>query len=374
MLQLRQLTPAVIFSFSRRACEGAAMHARGLEPLSDAKQTAIRAVFDAAVATLGETDQQVEQIEKLLPLLLRGVAVHHSGLLPVLKEVVEILFQEGLVLLLFATETFALGLNMPARAVVFTSLRKWDGETFRPPSAAEYIQMSGRAGRRGIDARGMVILLISEEVEQHTLETMMAGSALPLESAFRLRYNTLLKLYALESYDPEQLVRKSFYTFQRQQRIPELARRRSALQIQAQRLTQPNEPQLRQLLRVRTDIAAQSRALSRFVRDPRFVLRFLQPGRVLFLGGADANAAEERGWGVLLGWRNEPRATRNTAQGAAWIANGEPRHSCPPHFTHGSPKLAPIPPNLQIIPLRGARGSQTVSPGIFAPPTLPTAP
>jgi ATP-dependent RNA helicase DOB1 len=324
MLQLRQLTPAVIFSFSRRACEGAAMHARGLEPLSDAKQTTIRAVFDAAVATLGEADQQVEQIERLLPLLLRGVAVHHSGLLPVLKEVVEILFQEGLVLLLFATETFALGLNMPARAVVFTSIRKWDGETFRPPTAAEYIQMSGRAGRRGIDSRGMVILLLPEELEQQTLETMMAGSALPLESAFRLRYNTLLKLYALESYDPEQLVRKSFYTFQRQQRVPELARRRSAVQIEAQGLSQPNEPQLRELLQLRSAIAAQIRALSRYVHQPRFVLHFLQPGRVLLVGGLEGEAADERGWGVLLGWRHERYATDGTAPGAACVAGGEP--------------------------------------------------
>lgn len=316
MLQLRQLTPAVIFSFSRRACEGAAMHARGLEPLSDVKQTTIRAVFDAAIATLGEADQHVEQIERLLPLLLRGVAVHHSGLLPVLKEVVEILFQEGLVLLLFATETFALGLNMPARAVVFSSLRKWDGETFRLPSAAEYIQMSGRAGRRGIDSRGMVILLVSEELEQQALETMMAGSALPLESAFHLRYNTLVKLYALESYDPEQLVRKSFYTFQRQQRIPELARRQSALQVQTQRLSQPNEPQLRELLQVRSAIATQSRALGRFVHEPRFVLRFLQPGRVLLM--------VERGWGVLLGWRHEQPATNGTDQRAAWVTCGEP--------------------------------------------------
>jgi ATP-dependent RNA helicase DOB1 len=108
-------------------------------------------------------------------------------MLPVLREVVEILFQEGLVRLLFATETFSMGVNMPARTVLFTSMRKWDGETFRQPTAAEYIQMSGRAGRRGIDARGMVILLLAEPVEKESLLTMMRGAALPLTSSFRLR-------------------------------------------------------------------------------------------------------------------------------------------------------------------------------------------
>ena len=97
----------------------------------------MRQVFEAAVDTLSEADQRVTQIEAMLPLLLRGVAVHHSGLLPLLKELVEILFQEGLVKLLFATETFAMGLNMPAKTVIFAELSKFDGAAFRrapPPS------------------------------------------------------------------------------------------------------------------------------------------------------------------------------------------------------------------------------------------------
>ena len=96
---------------------------------------------------------------QLTQLLKRGIGIHHSGILPILKEVVEMLFQRGWVKLLFATETFAMGVNMPARTVVFDNVRKHDGTQFRTLLPAEYIQMAGRAGRRGLDSTGTVILL-----------------------------------------------------------------------------------------------------------------------------------------------------------------------------------------------------------------------
>ena len=100
------------------------------------------------------------------PLVLRkGIGIHHSGLLPLLKEVIELLFQEGLIKCLFATETFSIGLNMPAKTVVFTSIRKFDGQNFRWLSGGEFIQMSGRAGRRGLDDRGVVIMMVDEKME-----------------------------------------------------------------------------------------------------------------------------------------------------------------------------------------------------------------
>ena len=147
----RELTPAIVFAFSRKECEGAAVCARDMPLLPDEQLATVRTVFEAAVATLSTEDQGLQQIQMMLPLL---------------KEIVELLFQESLVRLLFATETFSMGVNMPARTVVFTSLRKYDGEQFRMPTAAEYTQMSGRAGRRGIDERGMVVLCLTEEVEE----------------------------------------------------------------------------------------------------------------------------------------------------------------------------------------------------------------
>ena len=101
--------------------------------------------------------KHLPQVDNILPLLRRGIGIHHGGLLPILKEVVEILFQAGLLKVLFSTETFSMGLNMPCKTTVFTSVKKWDGENFRIVTGGEYIQMSGRAGRRGLDDSGIVI-------------------------------------------------------------------------------------------------------------------------------------------------------------------------------------------------------------------------
>jgi hypothetical protein len=232
-----------------------------------------RALEDGVVAEI--------EVGMLLPLLERGVAVHHSGMLPVLREVVEILFQENLVRLLFATETFAMGVNMPARTVVFTSIRKWDGETFRPPHAAEYIQMSGRAGRRGLDARGMVVLMLPEQMEREALRAMMGGAPLELTSSFRLRYNTLLRLYGMESLQPDVLVRRSFWAFQRAHAVPELHSRRHALLAEAAALTQPDDAQLEQLALLRETRRALEERVMEVALQPKHALRFLQPGRLV---------------------------------------------------------------------------------------------
>eukprot|EP00971_Amphidinium_carterae_P278270 5524029-Amphidinium_carterae.1 len=122
--------------------------------------------------TLSDEDRELPQVSSMLPLLRRGVGIHHGGLLPMLKEVVEILFQESLIKVLFATETFAMGINMPAKCVVFSSTRKWDGVENRLLHASEYIQMSGRAGRRGKDDRGIVIIMLSEKVEPDVAKTL----------------------------------------------------------------------------------------------------------------------------------------------------------------------------------------------------------
>lgn len=103
-------------------------------------------VFNNAMEVLSEEDRSLPQVVNVLPLLRRGIGIHHGGLLPILKETIEILFGEGLLKTLFATETFAMGLNMPARTVLFTSPRKFDGKEMRWITSGEYIQMSGRAG------------------------------------------------------------------------------------------------------------------------------------------------------------------------------------------------------------------------------------
>ena len=132
----------------------------------------------------------------------------------------EILFQAGYIKLLFATETFSIGLNMPAKTVVFTSVKKFDGREFRYLSSGEYIQMSGRAGRRGLDDRGVVIMMSDERLEPSAAKNMIKGEADRLDSAFHLGYNMVLNLMRVEGVSPEYMLERCFYQFQNSANIP----------------------------------------------------------------------------------------------------------------------------------------------------------
>ncbi|KAG0476806.1 hypothetical protein HPP92_013647 [Vanilla planifolia] len=213
MLIQRQYDPVILFSFSKRECEFLALQMAKMDLNDDQEKTNIETIFWCAMDLLSDDDKKLPQVSNILPLLKRGIGVHHSGLLPILKEVIEILFQEGLIKCLFATETFSIGLNMPAKTVVFTNVRKFDGDKFRWITSGEYIQMSGRAGRRGIDQRGICILMIDEKMEPSTAKMMLKGSADCLNSAFHLSYNMLLNQLRCEDGDPEKLLRPHFTSF-----------------------------------------------------------------------------------------------------------------------------------------------------------------
>ena len=148
--------------------------------------------------------------------------VHHSGLLPIIKEMVEILFGRGLCKLLFATETFAMGVNMPARTVVFNSIRKHDGQQFRNLLSGEYIQMSGRAGRRGIDSVGMVIIVAWDELpDKLEVHSMILGTVDRLESKFRLTYGMILNLLRVQDFRVEDMIMRSFFEVKKQIEAPQ---------------------------------------------------------------------------------------------------------------------------------------------------------
>lgn len=143
--------------------------------------------------------------------LKRGIGVHHSGILPIMKEIIELLFQRGLIKILFATETFAMGINMPARTVIFDSMRKHDGMKFRSLLAGEYIQMAGRAGRRGLDKTGTVIILCKAEVfETSELQQITMGKASQLESKFRITYSMILSLLRNKDMRIQDFMKRSF--------------------------------------------------------------------------------------------------------------------------------------------------------------------
>jgi ATP-dependent RNA helicase DOB1 len=225
LIMTRNLNPVIIFAFSKRECEALAMQMSKLAFNTEDEAATVQQVFENAISGLSEDDRKLPQIELILPLLKRGIGIHHGGLLPILKEVIEILFQEGLIKALFATETFSIGLNMPAKTVVFTSVRKFDGKDFRNLSGGEYIQMSGRAGRRGLDARGIVIMMCDEKIEPDAAKSMVKGQADRLDSAFHLGYNMIINLMRVEGVSPEYMLERCFYQFQNSMSVPVLEER-----------------------------------------------------------------------------------------------------------------------------------------------------
>jgi antiviral helicase SKI2 len=163
-LKKKDLLPCIIFAFSKKKCEEFSAALTNIDLTTNTEKSKIHTFISRSLTCLLGTDKQLPQVLRLTELLSRGIGVHHSGLLPILKEIVEILFTKGLVKVLFATETFAMGVNAPARSVVFAMIRKHDGESFRNLQAGEYTQMSGRAGRRGLDSTGMVIIACQNDI------------------------------------------------------------------------------------------------------------------------------------------------------------------------------------------------------------------
>ncbi|CAI5439776.1 unnamed protein product [Caenorhabditis angaria] len=179
---------------------------------SEKEKSQVHKFFAQCIERLKGSDKQLPQVLTMRELCLRGFAVHHSGILPILKEVVELLFQQGYVKILFATETFAMGVNMPARCVVFDNIVKHDGTEKRVLNPGEYTQMAGRAGRRGLDTTGTVIVLCKENTvhQPDVLKQLMMGSALELKSKFRVTYSMLLNLLRVEQLKIEDMLKRSY--------------------------------------------------------------------------------------------------------------------------------------------------------------------
>jgi antiviral helicase SKI2 len=184
----------------------------------------IHMFIEHSLTRLKPEDRTLPQILRLRELLSRGIAVHHGGLLPIMKEIVEILFAKSLVKCLFATETFAMGLNLPTRTVVFSGFRKHDGKSFRDLLPGEYTQMAGRAGRRGLDKVGYVIITTSgrdEAPPAGALKKMILGDPTKLRSQFRLTYNMILNLLRVEALKIEEMIKRSFSENATQALLPE---------------------------------------------------------------------------------------------------------------------------------------------------------
>ena len=223
-LRKEDLLPACIFVFSKKRCEENADALSTLDFCTASEKSATHMIIERSIARLKPEDRILPQIRRLRELLSRGIAVHHGGLLPIVKEVVEILFAKTLVKVLFATETFAMGLNLPTRTVVFSGFRKHDGRAFRDLLPGEYTQMAGRAGRRGLDPVGSVIIVAPGSDEAPpiaTLRQMILGDPTKLRSQFRLTYNMILNLLRVEALKIEEMIKRSFSENATQALLPE---------------------------------------------------------------------------------------------------------------------------------------------------------
>ncbi len=197
--------PAIYFIFSRAATEKKAKEVsarRGF--LGKEEQGKVARIVSDFFASCEQEIRTLRTTRLLRFTLSRGVAFHHAGLLPKLKGLVELLFEQGLVKVLYATETFAVGINMPAKTVCFDSLEKYDGKNFRYLTTGEYMQLAGRAGRRGIDKEGLVVAMVNRQfVDMDKVKRITTGGSEAIISRFALSYNSVLNM--VRNHTPEEI-------------------------------------------------------------------------------------------------------------------------------------------------------------------------
>jgi len=215
--------PCLFFTFSRKQCQD---NARALyrvrDYLNSQEKQQVAELIRAHMEKYGKTESA--RLPELQEFLLSGIAYHHAGMLPMMKELVEDLFEKRLIKVLYCTETFAVGLNFPCKTVCFNSLSKWDGVEFRSLKNREYFQMAGRAGRRGIDTHGYVFSIVElADVAEGRLPSRKEDEIEPLMSQFSLSYNTVLNLVAhYDRPEIESILHKNFASWQRQKNHDDL--------------------------------------------------------------------------------------------------------------------------------------------------------
>ncbi|WP_310963467.1 DEAD/DEAH box helicase [Nocardioides terrisoli] len=226
-LERSGLLPAIVFIFSRLGCDSAVQQCldANLRLTTPAERDRIHDFVEERCAHLPDEDLAVLGYHDFLDALSRGVAAHHAGMLPTFKECVEELFLQGLCKVVFATETLALGINMPARTVVLEKLSKWNGETHADITPAEYTQLTGRAGRRGIDVEGHAVVLWQPGIDPRSVAGLAGTRTYPLRSSFRPSYNMAVNLvHQVGRERARELLESSFAQFQADKAVVGLAR------------------------------------------------------------------------------------------------------------------------------------------------------
>lgn len=211
--------PALFFKFSRKKCEQICKSVRK-SLLNFDEISEVENIFNFQMREYKKIYEILPQYQDVYQQLKKGVVYHHSGLIPILKEIIEILYSKGLVKILFATETFAIGVNMPTKTVIFTDIEKYDNNGMRMLRTDEYLQMSGRAGRRGIDTFGSVIILPCMELPSElTFKNMLTGKTPKLSSKFKLSYQFVLKAVTSENFELNNFLGKTLIMNENDKRI-----------------------------------------------------------------------------------------------------------------------------------------------------------
>jgi ATP-dependent RNA helicase HelY len=239
-LDAEGLLPAITFIFSRAGCDQAVQQCLigGLRLTTAEEADEIGEIVAARTAGLTDEDKAVLRYSEWLTALRRGIAAHHAGLLPTFKEVVEELFTAGLIRAVFATETLALGINMPARTVVIEKLDKWNGEQHADLTPGEYTQLTGRAGRRGIDVEGHAVAVWQPDMKPEAVAALASTRTYQLNSSFRPTYNMAVNLVGqVGRARAAKLLESSFAQFQADKGVVGLARQAARLHGQAEEIS-----------------------------------------------------------------------------------------------------------------------------------------
>ncbi len=302
LLDQRRMLPAIFFIFSRAQCDAAAKSCldAGLRLTTETERDAVRRIVDARLGGLESADLDVLGYSQFVAQLDIGVAAHHAGMVPPMKEVVEECFIQGLVKVVFATETLAVGINMPARTVVIEKLTKFTGEHHQQLTPGEYTQLTGRAGRRGIDNIGHAVVLWSPWVRFDEVADLAGSTAFHLRSAFRPTYNmaaNLIRTYT--SDEAHHLLNLSFAQYQADRDIVRLEARLERLRAKVVELRDQAASDFGDIddYRRRRAEAADRRSADRARRtdDVDDVIRSLKPGAIV-----DIASPKHRGPVVLL--------------------------------------------------------------------------
>ena len=227
-LQKKNLCPAVIFVFSIRRITEYTRMLSSKNLLNEQEKNKIIKFYNEVISSkISKEDQEIPQIKEMFEILQSGIGLHHAGLLPILKEIIEVLYSQGLIKVLFATTSFSIGLNMPTRTVVFTDLYKFNDGQREILSSSEYLQMCGRAGRRGIDSIGNVYLILTDQISKNENEEifqMLKGEGTDVKSKLRLSYKTFLSFSSIDQKNMQIFVQDSFLESIKTLSIPEKIR------------------------------------------------------------------------------------------------------------------------------------------------------